>query len=63
MEESPEQTGSRSNLNLPSQSANPRYDEIALRAYFIALQRHERGEPGDPLKDWVEAERQLLMKP
>jgi hypothetical protein len=37
----------------------PSYDEIALRAYFFALERHARGEPGDPFLDWLEAERQL----
>ena len=37
----------------------PTYDEIALRAYFIALERHARGESGNPLEDWHEAERQL----
>ncbi len=35
------------------------YDTIALKAYFIALDRHARGEDADPLKDWLEAERQL----
>ena len=37
----------------------PSYDAIALKAYFIALDRHARGEEADPLKDWVEAEHQL----
>jgi len=35
------------------------YDAITLKAYFIALDRHARGEPADPLKDWLEAERQI----
>ena len=39
--------------------ALPLYDAIALRAYFIALERHRNGEAPDPLKDWLEAERQL----
>jgi hypothetical protein len=30
--------------------------DIARRAYFIAL---ERGFPGDPVADWLQAERQL----
>lgn len=34
------------------------YEEIALSAYFIALERARRGEEGDPLKDWVDAERE-----
>ena len=42
-----------------SETVKPSYDEIALRAYFIALNRHANGEPGDPLKDWIEAEKQL----
>jgi hypothetical protein len=37
----------------------PTYDEIALRAYFLALDRHRRGEASDPEKDWTEAEQQL----
>jgi hypothetical protein len=40
----------------------PSYDDIALRAYFIALDRHRRGQPSDPFKDWVEAERQLVHR-
>lgn len=35
------------------------YDEIALRAYFIALHRDRHGHEGDPLHDWMEAEKQL----
>jgi len=41
------------------QSSKPSYDTIALAAYFIALDRHARGEAPDPLMDWIEAERQL----
>jgi len=37
------------------------YDAVALRAYFIALDRHRRGEPPDPFKDWTEAESQLRL--
>jgi hypothetical protein len=44
---------------LPPSAPKPSYDAIALKAYFIALDRHARGEPGDPLKDWIEAENQL----
>lgn len=36
--------------------AVPTADDIATRAYFIAM---ERGFPGDPLSDWLAAERQL----
>lgn len=34
----------------------PSHDEIATRAYFIAL---ERGFSSDPLADWLAAEREL----
>ena len=34
----------------------PSHDEIATRAYFIAL---ERGFSSDPLADWLTAEREL----
>jgi len=37
----------------------PSYDAIVLAAYFIALDRHARGEAPDPLTDWLEAERLL----
>lgn len=36
----------------------PTYEEIALRAYHIYL---ERGcTPGDPMQDWLCAEKELL---
>jgi len=39
----------------------PTYEEIALRAYHIYL---ERGcTPGDPMQDWLQAERELSDKP
>lgn len=34
-------------------------DDIALRAYFIAEKRHQKGLPGNPHQDWLEAEHQL----
>jgi hypothetical protein len=34
-------------------------DLVALRAYFISQKRLEDGIEGDPLADWLEAERQL----
>ena len=37
-------------------------EDIALRAYFIAEQRHRTGAPGDETGDWVEAERQLRFE-
>jgi Protein of unknown function (DUF2934) len=36
--------------------AEPSYEQIATRAYFIAL---ERGFQTDPLADWLLAEREL----
>jgi hypothetical protein len=39
-------------------AAAPTYDDIALRAYHIYL---ERGcIPGDPMQDWLRAEEELL---
>ncbi|HKN74731.1 MAG TPA: DUF2934 domain-containing protein [Candidatus Acidoferrum sp.] len=35
--------------------------KIAMRAYEIYLERN--GAPGNPLEDWVRAERELLEKP
>jgi len=35
----------------------PTQDEIALRAYHIYLEREGAG--GDPLEDWLQAEREL----
>ena len=36
----------------------PTYDDIALRAYHIYL---ERGcTPGDPMQDWLRAEQELI---
>ena len=37
--------------------AKPTYDEIALRAYHIYLERGST--PGDPMQDWLQAEREL----
>jgi hypothetical protein len=45
----------------PKAAAKPSYDEIALRAYHIYL---ERGcTPGDPMQDWIRAEQELLETP
>jgi Protein of unknown function (DUF2934) len=38
----------------------PAYEEIALRAYEIYLERG--GAPGNALDDWTRAERELLEK-
>ncbi len=34
-------------------------EHIAVRAYFLAEDRHAAGQPGDHATDWLEAERQL----
>jgi hypothetical protein len=39
----------------------PSYDEIALRAYHIYLERGST--PGDPMRDWLQAERELALAP
>lgn len=38
----------------------PTYDDIALRAYFIGLDHEINGDRPDPLRDWAEAEHELL---
>lgn len=38
----------------------PSRDQIAHAAYLNFLKRKERGLPGDPAGDWLDAERQLL---
>jgi hypothetical protein len=40
-------------------SVIPSYDDIALRAYFIAEKRRAEGRHAEPHEDWIEAERQL----
>jgi hypothetical protein len=42
----------------PATKSAPTEEEIALRAYYIFLQRN--GAPGNPFEDWTTAERQLL---
>jgi hypothetical protein len=39
----------------------PTNEEIALRAYHIYLERGST--PGDPLQDWLQAERELKELP
>jgi hypothetical protein len=38
-------------------TSQPTNDEIALRAYHIYLERGST--PGDPMQDWLRAEREL----
>ena len=40
-----------------SADTNPKPEEIQLRAYQLYLER--KGAPGDPLDDWIRAEREL----
>jgi len=40
--------------------SRPTPEQIQLRAYEIYLERG--GAPGNPLEDWVQAERELLQK-
>jgi hypothetical protein len=35
---------------------------VALRAYFIAEARQANGHDGDPVTDWLEAERQIRFE-
>jgi hypothetical protein len=44
-----------------SKKTAPSAEAIQLRAYEIYLERN--GAPGNPLEDWVQAERELLAKP
>jgi hypothetical protein len=55
--------GNGSSVKSKSPSAKKLSPEqkIALRAYEIYLERN--GAPGNPLEDWVRAERELLQKP
>jgi hypothetical protein len=57
MANEPEQTTTKEPQT--DHDSKPSYDAIVLAAYFIALDRHARGEAPDPLKDWLEAERQI----
>ena len=43
-----------------SKRPSPTHDEIAIRAYYIAL---ERGFSSDPMADWLLAERELTGAP
>ena len=38
-------------------AVKPSYDDIAVRAYHIYLERG--ATPGDPMEDWLQAEREL----
>ena len=40
--------------------AKPTFEQIQLRAYFIAEHRRSLGISGDETADWIQAERELL---
>ena len=42
----------------PTTTVRPGDDQVRLRAYEFYLQRDSR--PGDPLEDWLRAERELI---
>jgi hypothetical protein len=52
--------GSSAKSKSPSASKISPQEKIAQRAYEIYLER--KGAPGNPLEDWVRAERELLQK-
>jgi hypothetical protein len=52
--------GSSTKSKSPSAKKLSPEQKIALRAYEIYLERN--GAPGNPLEDWVRAERELLEK-
>jgi Protein of unknown function (DUF2934) len=43
----------------PSKAKEPSYQELQLRAYFIAERRKSLGIPGSETSDWVQAELEL----
>jgi hypothetical protein len=46
--------------SIPSKrTAEPSYEQIQLRAYFIGERRKSLGIRGDETSDWVQAEREL----
>ena len=44
----------------PSAKKLSHQEKVALRAYEIYLERN--GSPGNPLEDWVRAEREVMQK-
>jgi hypothetical protein len=44
-----------------TQKSEPTQDQIAARAYEIYLERGRT--PGDPMQDWLRAERELAAPP
>jgi hypothetical protein len=52
--------GSSTKSKTPSAKKLSPQEKIAQRAYEIYLQRN--GAPGNPLEDWVRAEREILAQ-
>jgi hypothetical protein len=52
--------GSSAKSKSPSAKKLSPQEKIAVRAYEIYLERN--GAPGNPLEDWVRAEREILAK-
>ena len=46
---------------MPVNDAHTTNDDIRLRAYQLYVERH--GAPGDPVADWLRAERELTATP
>ena len=55
------QTSSPAEKKSAKAEVKPSHDEIAERAFQIYLERN--GAPGDPMQDWIRAERELSEKP
>jgi hypothetical protein len=53
-----ESSSTAKSRNGNGQHAQPTQEQIAARAYAIYQER--AGAPGDPLGDWVQAERELV---
>jgi len=54
------ENGSATKSKTPSVKKLSPQEKIAQRAYEIYLERN--GAPGNPLEDWVRAEREVLAK-
>ncbi|MGH9676543.1 MAG: DUF2934 domain-containing protein, partial [Candidatus Acidiferrum sp.] len=52
--------GTSAHTKSPSPKKRTPQQKIQMRAYEIYLQRN--GAPGNPLEDWVRAEREVLQK-
>lgn len=52
--------GTSARSKSPSTKRLTPQEKIQLRAYEIYLERN--GAPGNPLEDWVQAEREILQK-